>query len=133
MSWLRPVAKNAVKYGPHAQQVWKHAGKPAREAAQKAAADWSSRRTALEHADSVVDGSLLRVVHEGRGVWVVFSGDAAVASYPSVSTSPTELVTHADKGKRVTPEELRERQPSRRIRRRIAEQSGKLPGRPRRG
>ncbi len=27
MSWLRPVAKNALKYGPHAQQVWKHAGR----------------------------------------------------------------------------------------------------------
>ncbi|MBA3619910.1 MAG: hypothetical protein H0W56_10040 [Acidothermales bacterium] len=86
MSWLRPVAKNALKYGPHAQQVWKHAGRPAREAAQKAVADWSSRRTALEHADTVIDGSLLSVMHEGRRVWVVFSGDDPIASYPAVST-----------------------------------------------
>ena len=29
MSWLGPMGKRALKYGPQAQLLWKHAAKPA--------------------------------------------------------------------------------------------------------
>lgn len=117
MSWMGPWAKRALKYGPYVQQAWKHAGKPTQQALRKSAASWSSRRTALQHADTVRRGSVLRVMHEGGWVWVVYSGDQPVASYPTVAVPLSDLVAHADLDKRVTPGELRERQRARELRR----------------
>ena len=75
MSWIGPAAKKVVKYGPHAQQIWKHVGKPAQATARKQWAVWAARRTALQHADTLADGSVLGVMHHGERHWVVFSAD----------------------------------------------------------
>lgn len=126
MSWIGPAAKRALKYGPYAQQAWKHAGKPAQEAAQRSVASWAARRTALQHAETLVEGSVLGVVHDGTKVWVVYSGDDVVAAYPSVPVPLPDLVAHADFSRRVTPAEARERQRVREVRARAQERVRRL-------
>jgi hypothetical protein len=120
MSWIKPVGKKALKYGPQAQLVWKHAGKPATAAARRAVASAAARRTALRHADTVVQGAILKVFDHGTPLWVVFSGNDVVASYPSSATEPAALVANADESKKMTPDQFRarraERSPGRRAR-----------------
>jgi hypothetical protein len=121
MGWAtsagKTAAKYGVRYGPHAVAAWKIAG-PRVEAAARAKIDEvGARRTAFDHADSVAGGSVLRVVERGSGVFVVFSGEEPVASYPEVERSLPDLVARADLAKRVTPEEHRRRQLRARLRR----------------
>ena len=130
MSWMGPAAKRALKYGPYAAQAWKHLGKPTQAAVQKQAGSWAARRTALQHADTVNDGSILGVMHGGAKVWVVYSGDEPVTAYPSTSKTLTELVAHANLSKRITPEQAREQQRLRELRRRAADRARRA--RPRR-
>jgi hypothetical protein len=130
MSWMGPAAKKALKYGPHAQQIWKHVGKPAQATARKQWAVWAARRTAVQHADTLADGSVLGVMHDGERYWVVFSADEHVAVYPPTKTPISELVARADLGKRFTPAEVRERQLARELRQAAQERAKKL--RPRR-
>jgi hypothetical protein len=120
MGWIGPAAKRALKYGPYVQQAWKHAGRPAQEAAQRSVSSYLSRRTALQHADTVVQGSVLPVMHAGSRLWLVFSADEPVAVYPSVPVTLADLVAHADLSKRVTPGEAREQERVRELRRRAA-------------
>lgn len=121
MSWVGPVAKGAVKYGvkygPQAKLAWDHGGKHAQEAAREKVRAISARRTAFEKAGTVVAGSVLKQIHSGKQVWVVFSGDEPVDVFPETAVDLTELVKHADLGARVTLEEHRARQPRRRARR----------------
>ncbi len=114
MSWIGPVGKKAVKYGPQAQLVWKHAAKPATTAAQQAIASASARRTALKHADTVIEGAVLNVFHEGREHWVVFSKGAPIAVYPPLAAGETgqqlaTLIEHTDLSKKMTPDQVRAR------------------------
>lgn len=113
MSWMRPVAKKAAtygaKYGPHAVVIWNVAGEHVQAAARAKAAEIAERRKAFAEADSVVDGSVLRVVEHGTTVFVVFSGDEPVASYPDSTTPLDQLIARADLAKRVTPEQRRDR------------------------
>jgi len=132
MSWMGPAAKRALKYGPYAAQAWKHLGRPTQAAVQKQASSWAARRTALQHADTVTDGSVLGVMHEGAKAWVVYSGDEPVTAYPSMSTPLVDLVAHADVSKRVTPEQARERQRIHELRRRAGARAGQLRRRRRR-
>jgi hypothetical protein len=129
MSWIGPAAKRALKYGPYVQQAWKHAGKPAQEAARRSLSTYAAQRTALQHADTVVDGSVLPVMQHGSKVFVVFSADEPVAAYPSVTTPFSELVGHADLGKRVTPAQVRERQRLGELRRRATGRVRRMRGR----
>jgi hypothetical protein len=131
MSWIRPAAKKAVKYGPYVPQMWKHIGRPTQAAAQKQLAGWAARRTALQHADTLTDGSVLGVMHDGRRTWVVFSGEEPVAAYPQTTTPMEQLTAHADLRRRITPDQARERHRVRELRRRAGEQAKQLP-RPRR-
>jgi hypothetical protein len=131
MSWIKPAAQKAVKYGPYVPQVWKHIAKPTQAAAQKQLASWAARRTALQHADTLTEGSALGVMHNGQRTWVVFSGEEPVAAYPQTTTPLERLTVHADLRKRITPEQARERRRVRGLRRRAGEQDKQLP-RPRR-
>jgi hypothetical protein len=126
VSWIGPAAKKALKYGPYVQQAWKHAGKPAQAAAQKQLAGWAARRTALQHADTMTDGSVLGVMHDGQRLWVVFSADEPVAAYPHSPIPLEQLVAHADLSKRLTPQQARQRQRAREVRRRAGEQAQRL-------
>ncbi|MBA3311123.1 MAG: hypothetical protein H0U28_13915 [Nocardioidaceae bacterium] len=121
MSWIPQVGKRALKYGPQAQLAWKHAGKPAADAVQRATAVRSARRTALRHADTVVEGAILKAVHNGDTFWVVFSGGEPVAAYPKTSVPVDEVVAKTDLSKKMTPDQLRARQAARSKRRRAAE------------
>lgn len=129
MSWMGPAARRALKYGPYVRQAWKHAGRPAQEAAQKSVSSYLARRTALQHADTVVRGSVLPVMHDGSRVWVVFSADQPVAAYPSVTTPLPDLVTHADLARRVTPAQAHERERVRQLRRRATGRVRRMRGR----
>jgi hypothetical protein len=95
------VVKYGVRYGPMAFEAVKHGREPAQQALQAALAKRTARKKAIEHAVTVRDGSLLKVIKDGQAVFFVFSGDAIVTTYPSVpqSTYP-ELLRHADLDRR---------------------------------
>lgn len=99
----------AAKYGPIVFEAVKHGREPAERALQRALARQSHRRRAREHASTVVDGSVLRVFHQGEPLWVVFSGDTPVASYPPVDTPLETVLEYADLSLRVRPEALADR------------------------
>lgn len=124
MSWMKPMGKRALKYGPQAALVWKHAGKPTTLAAQRILAEQSARRTALKHADTVEQGAIVKVFHQGTPVWVVFSGPQPVASYPPRDAQPAELVASADLSKKMTPDQFRAKKAERSARRRAARLAG---------
>jgi hypothetical protein len=126
VSWLRPVGKKAVKYGPQAALVWKHAGKPLTDAAQQALISRQALRTALRHADTVQGGAILRVVDEGTTRWVVFSVGKAISCYPPPDRALADVVEHADLTKTMTPDQFRARQAERSRRRKAAEAAGAL-------
>ncbi len=104
------VGAKAVKYGPQAALVWKYAAAPVTAAAQRAFATTANRKTALKHADTVVEGAILMVMDEGETHWVVFSGGKPVAAYPKPSGSLDDLVAHANLSKKMTPDQFRSRQ-----------------------
>lgn len=112
MSWVKPAARTAAKYGakygPHALVVWNVAGDHVQAAAKAKAAEIAERRKAFLEAGSVVDGSVLKVVDHGTTTFVVFSGEHPVATYPDATKAFDELIVHADLAKRVTPEDRRE-------------------------
>jgi len=121
MSWMGPVAKNAVKYGakygPHAKVAWEVGGKHLQSAARAKLDEIGWRRKAFDHAGVVEDGSVLRVLHEGDPVFVVFAGEEPLAAYPPVAVPLPDLVRRADLTKRASPEEFNERQLRARARR----------------
>ena len=133
MSWVGPAARNAakygVKYGPQAKVAWDIGGKHVQAAARKQLDNVAARRKAFEQAELVKDGSVLKTIHQGTQIWVVFSADEPVAAYPSdptadptadpMATPPglTELVSHADLSNRETPADHRAKQLRQRARR----------------
>ncbi|GAA3126776.1 hypothetical protein JOF29_002644 [Kribbella aluminosa] len=98
------LVKYGVRYGPLVVEAVRHGREPAQQAVQAAWAKRSARRKAFEHALTVRDGTLLKVIKDGQAVFFVFSGDAIVTTYPAVpqATYP-ELLRHADLDKRETP------------------------------
>lgn len=102
--FVKAAAIYAAKYGPIVFEAVKHGREPAQRAIQKTLARQSYRRRARDHALTVVEGSVLRVFHKGEPVWVVFSGDTPVASYPPVDTPLETMLEHADLSLRVRPE-----------------------------
>jgi hypothetical protein len=122
---MSPVAKNAmkygvkygVKYGPQAKVAWDVAGKQVQAAAKAQADNLAARRTAFAEAETLVDGSVLRRVWEGRPVWLVLSGDRPRSAYPPVTGELAHLLADADLSKRITPEQHRQAQLRARARR----------------
>jgi hypothetical protein len=95
------LVKYGVRYGPLAVEAIRHGREPAQQAMQAALAKRTARKKALEHALTVRDGSLLKVIKEGQAIFFVFSGDAIVTTYPAVPPSSyPELLRHADLDKR---------------------------------
>ena len=106
------LVKYGVRYGPLAVEAIKHGREPAQQAVQAALAKRTARKKALEHALTVRDGSLLKVIKDGQAIFFVFSGDAIVTTYPPVpaNTYP-ELLRHADLDKRDPAAVLAARKP----------------------
>ena len=86
MSWIGPAAKNgarlAIKYGPQAKIAWDKAGRPAADAAAKKAQSQLQRRKAFAKAALVVDGAVLKQMHEGEPVYVVLSAGRSGRGVP---------------------------------------------------
>lgn len=116
MSWIGPVAKKAVKYGPQAKIAWDKAGRPAAEVAAKKAQAQLQRRKAFAKAATVVDGAVLRQMHGGEPVYVVLTHGEPVEAFPPVDIALSTLVKDADLGAVVTSEEFE----AKRVRARIA-------------
>lgn len=108
MSWVGPAVKAAAKYGPQAKLLWDTGGKPAQAIARRRFDQMQARRAALQKAETVEDGRLLRQVHAGQTVWVVFSGSAPVDAYPRLTVPLSTLVEHAKLDELVTPEAFRD-------------------------
>ena len=106
------LVKYGVRYGPLAVEAIKHGREPAQQAVQAALAKRSARKKAIEHALTVRDGSLLKVIRDGQAIFFVFSGDAIVTTYPPVpqATYP-ELLRHADLDRRENAVALAARKP----------------------
>jgi hypothetical protein len=99
----KTVIKYSIKYGPLVYEAVKHGREPAQRALQRAMARQGDRRRAFQHAETLVEGSVLRVFREGEPIWVVFSEDHPVAGYPAVEVELPVLLEHADLGQRVKP------------------------------
>ncbi len=102
-----PLVYPAVrKYGP---QVWDQVRaqrEPAERYVQDKVSKGNQRKKALQHAGTVVDGSVLQVFHQNTAHWVVFSRDEPIAVHPPTTASYDLLLKHADLGTRVRPEDV---------------------------
>ena len=135
MSWIGPVVKGGVKYGvkygPQAKILWDNGGKHVQAAVRSRAEEASARRTAFQKAETVVNGSVLKQIDDGKPVWVVYTDDEPVDASPKPSIPLATLVEHADLSARVTPaayhaQQLRQR--ARRARARLPGRKGAGPG-----
>lgn len=116
-----------AKYGPLVPLLWRTAGRPATDAAQRAFAARAARQTALRHADTVEHGAILKLYDQGNPLWVVFSSSQVVTSYPPRDDKIDDLVASADLSKKMTPDQFRARQAERSNRRKALQlaRSGK--------
>lgn len=104
---MRTAIKYGVRYGPVAFEAIKHGREPAQQAVQTVIARRSARRTAIEHAATLREGTVLKVMHEGRPVWFVFSGDEIIATYPQMPVAQYgDLIRHTDLANRTKPEDM---------------------------
>ena len=104
---LKRMLGIGIKYGPIAYASLRRTKAPAPYAASRPLARRGARALALEHADHLLDGSILPVFDGDTRVWVVFSGDEAIGCHPAVSTPLEQLLAHADLSKRLTPAEAK--------------------------
>jgi hypothetical protein len=109
---IRLVTRYGIKYGPVVYELVKYGREPAQEAVRRAIERRSANRVANDHARTVRNPSVLRVVHQGQPTWVVFSGEEPVAAYPSTAAPLHDLVAHADLDQRTPPTEPVTRRPS---------------------
>lgn len=104
------IVKWGVKYGPHVVVIAQQAKDPAMAAAQKAIDKQKQRRRALEHAGTLREGSVLKTFDprgdQSEPIWVVFTGDDAIASHPSTQTPLAEVLANADLANRVRPQDI---------------------------
>lgn len=100
------VIKYGVKYGPHVVAAVKVAKDPAQNAARKVFSEGRARRAALEHAHTLVGGSVLKVIHRDAPVWVIFSGEDAITTQPKVDVPIADLLMRADLTRRISPDDV---------------------------
>lgn len=121
MSNLIPVGRKAVtlaaKYGPQAKVAWDTAGQAAAEQVKIRRARASNRRSAVEKARTVVEGTVLRQIHGDQVVWVVYAGDEPITAYPLPDIELAELTRRAKLADRMTPEQYDESRARARARR----------------
>lgn len=104
---VKTAIKYGVRYGPVAFEAFKHGREPAQQAVQSVLARRNARKIAVEHAKTLREGTVLKVMNEGHPVWFVFSGDEIVGTYPQVPmASYGDLLRHTDLANRVRPEDM---------------------------
>ena len=119
--------KYGVKYGPQAKILWDNGGKHVQAIVRDKAQAASARRTAFQKAETVVNGSVLKLIDAGKPVWVVYADDEPVDAFPIPSVPLAALVERADLTARVTPaayhaQQLRQR--ARRVQARLSRHRG---------
>jgi hypothetical protein len=97
----------AQKYGPQVVEQALRQREPAQRYVSAQRERTTARKQALQHADSVVDGSMQQVFHGGQAYWVVFSRNEPVGSHPHTNIPYDTLLLNADPAKRAKPDELR--------------------------
>jgi len=100
---LSTVVKIGVKYGPVAYEAIKHGKEPAREFAQRQLGRLNARKQALAHAEGLTDGSAMPVWKGDQQVWIVFNGEAPIASHPTVDTPLASMIQGYDLTRRIRP------------------------------
>lgn len=130
MGWMVPAAKNgaklAAKYGPQAKIAWDNAGKPAAAAAATKAQAQLQRRKAFAKAATVVDGSVLKLQHQGEPTWVVLTAGDPVEAFPPVDVALSSLLSGADLSKAVSSADFEAKRVAARLeraRRRVGRES----------
>ena len=121
--------RQGVKYAPAITVVVREVRGPATEYAKARLEASRQRRLAVVEAESLREGTVLRVLRGDQPVWVVFSGDEPVSAPPAVDGPLADLVARADLGRRRRPEDF----PT--ARQRVARAGGRVKGvrlRPRR-
>jgi hypothetical protein len=93
----------AQKYGPNVWEQLRAQREPAERFVQDRVTKGNQRKKALQHARTVVGGSVLQVFHHNRAHWIVFSGDEAIAVHPPTGAPYDVLLKHADLSTRVEP------------------------------
>ena len=96
--------KQGIKYSPAIAAAVRAGKGPALDYAKARLEAQRQKRLAVDEAQTLKDGSLLRVVRGEGVVWVVFSGDQPVSAHPAVEVPVAELVAHADLDLRHPPE-----------------------------
>ena len=93
-------AKLVVLYGPQAKIMWDRGGRQVVTAAGKRTKTMNHRRKAFAHGSGLIDGSVLKIAPAGTTMYVVFSGDQPVGTYPEQQLPYAVLLEHADLDKR---------------------------------
>lgn len=114
------VAKLALKYGPVVYTLAQRYGPKVieqmlknQEPAQRFVHDRTERvrnnprRRAMDHADSLVEGTVQQVFHRGQPYWVVFSRNEPVGAHPHTEAPFDVLLLNADPAKRLAPAQMR--------------------------
>jgi hypothetical protein len=99
------AVKLGVKYGPQIWVATQALREPVKEAVGKSMASERARRSALAHAKSLADGSILKVYKGDAAHWVVFSADEPVTVYPPTDMPLSTLLQRADLTKRIRADE----------------------------
>jgi len=108
------LVRYAAKYGPHVLVAAQALKEPAKEYAAKQLAAQRAKRAAFAEAQTLKDGSVLKVFHAGEPVWVVYAADDPVTAHPAVAPAAggpalpplAELVARADLAGRVRPADV---------------------------
>jgi hypothetical protein len=93
----------AQRYGPQVMEQVRAQRAPAERYVQDKVAKGNQRKKAMEHAGTVVEGSVLQIFHHNRAHWIVFSGEEPIAVHPPTGAPYDVLLKHADLSTRVKP------------------------------
>jgi hypothetical protein len=98
--------RQGVKYSPVIATVIREVRGPATEFARTRVEASRQRRLAVAKAESVHDGTVLRLMHGEQTVWVVYSGDEPISAHPDIGVPLAELTDHANLERRRRPSEF---------------------------
>jgi len=98
--------RQGIKYSPAIAAVVRELRGPAADYAKARVEAARQLRLAVTKAESVQDGTVLRLMHGEQTVWVVYSGEVPISAHPDIGVPLAELTDHANLDRRRRPEEL---------------------------
>ena len=125
-----PYLREGLKYVPAAKGAFDAVKEPVGNAVKGRSDQVRARRAAYLEAETLLEGSVLKIMKQGRPRWVVYASDEPISVYPSREGDDLQsLVARADLSRRETPKQRRERQ----VRARARAAAGRVPRPARRG